>query len=231
MHKYHKIPNIFERDCTRGKNGVLLDGVYTSPELALLADCPVWRFTEKVDGMNIRVMWDGVRVSFGGRTDNAVLPTPVIDKLTEYFGGEDKEELFEQRFGDREVILFGECYGGRIQAVGPKYGALDFILFDVSWNGSYLPYDKTQEIAEYFGLRTVPVVGEGTLGQGIEYVRRAPRSLLSEDAPMEGVVAKPVVDLYGSGGARVLCKIKTRDFPPHYAGGAETETDEGSGSV
>lgn len=206
MHKYHKIPNIFERDCTRGKNGVLLDGVYTSPELELLADCPVWRFTEKVDGMNIRVMWDGVRVFFGGRTDNAALPAPVIDKLTEYFGGEDKEELFEQRFGDREVILF-----------------------DVSWNSSYLPQDKVQEIAEYFGIRTVPVVGEGTLGQGIEYVRRAPRSLLSEDAPMEGVVAKPMVDLYARSGARVLCKIKARDFPPHYAGGAET--DEGSGSV
>lgn len=56
-------------------------------------------------------------------------------------------------------------------------------------------------------------------------------ALLSEDAPMEGVVAKPMVDLYGGGigGARVLCKIKTRDFPPHYAGGAET--DEGSESV
>ena len=188
MHKYHKIPNIFERDCTRGKSGVLLGGVYTSPELELLADCPVWRFTEKVDGMNIRVMWDGVRVIFGGRTDNAVLPDPVIDKLTEYF-----------------------------------------ILFDVSWNSSYLPQDKVQEIADYFGIRTVPVVGEGTLGQGIEYVRRAPRSLLSEDAPMEGVVAKPMVDLYVRSGARVLCKIKARDFPPHYAGGAET--DEGSGSV
>ena len=229
MHKYHKIPNIFERDCTRGKKGVLLDGVYTSPELELLADHPVWRFTEKVDGMNTRVMWDGVRVSFGGRTDNAVLPAPVIDKLTEYFGGEDKEELFEQRFGDSEVILFGECYGGRIQAVGPKYGALDFILFDVSWNGSYLPYDKVQEIAEYFGIRTVPVVGEGMLGLGIEYVRRAPRSLLSEDAPMEGLVAKPIVDLYGSGGARVMCKIKARDFPPYCAVGSET--DEGSGVV
>lgn len=189
----------------------------------------MWRFTEKVDGMNIRVMWDGVRVFFGGRTDNAALPAPVIDKLTEYFGGEDKEELFEQRFGDREVILFGECYGGRIQAVGPKYGDVDFILFDVSWNSSYLPQDKVQEIADYFGIRTVPVVGEGTLGQGIEYVRRAPRSLLSEDAPMEGVVAKPMVDLYARSGARVLCKIKARDFPPHYAGGAET--DEGSGSV
>ena len=106
---------------------------------------------------------------------------------------------------------------------------MDFILVDVSWNSSYLPQDKVQEIAEYFGIRTVPVVGEGTLGQGIEYVRRAPRSLLSEDAPMEGVVAKPMVDLYARSGARVLCKIKARDFPPHYAGGAET--DEGSGSV
>ena len=48
---------------------------------------------------------------------------------------------------------------------------------------------------------------------------------------MEGVVAKPIVDLYGGGigGARVLCKIKARDFPPYSAVGAET--DEGSGVV
>ena len=46
-----------------------------------------------------------------------------------------------------------------------------------------------------------------------------------------GVVAKPMVDLYGGGigGARVLCKIKARDFPPYCAGGAEA--DEGSGVV
>lgn len=223
MHKYQKIPNIFERDCTQGKNGQLLDAAYTSPELEMLAESPIWIFTEKVDGMNIRVMWDGVRVSFGGRTDNAVLPAPVIEKLTEYFGGEDKEELFEQRFGDREIILFGECYGGRIQAVGPKYGDVDFILFDVSWNGSYLSYDKMQEIAEYFGVRSVPAVGVGTLGQGINYVRMAPRSTLSETAPMEGVVARTLLPLCRADGSRVVCKIKTRDFPPLGGGTAGSE--------
>ena len=212
MHKYQKIPNIFERDATPGAGGKLIPNAFTSPELELLGEQPVWYFTEKVDGMNIRVMWDGVRVSFGGRTDKAVLPAPVVEKLTEYFGGEDKEELFEQRFGDGEVILFGECYGGRIQAVGPKYGPVDFILFDVSWNGTYVPAGRMQEIAGYFGIRTVPVVCWGSLAMGAAFVRTAPRSRLSDDAPMEGVIARTLPDLYRADGSRVICKIKARDF-------------------
>lgn len=67
--EYTKIPNIFKREMY-GKNK-LIEGEYSTPELEYLSDA-LWEFTEKVDGTNIRIVWDGYRVSFAGRTDKEV---------------------------------------------------------------------------------------------------------------------------------------------------------------
>ena len=131
--EYTKIPNIFRRD---EKTNKLLEGVYSTDELRLLENV-TWQFTEKVDGTNIRVIWDGYRVSFAGRTDKATIQPHLLKRLEELFGGEDKEEIFEQNFGKKEVILFGEGFGEKIQKGGELYGSVDFILFDV-WIGMWL---------------------------------------------------------------------------------------------
>ena len=34
------------------------------------------------------------------------------------------------------------------------------------------------------------------------------------DLPMEGIVARPAVEMRSRGGDRVICKIKWRDFKP-----------------
>ena len=226
MTEYIKIPNIFKRE-TFGKNK-LLYGEYSSEELKYLSRCE-WTWTEKVDGTNVRVLWDGYRVSFMGRTDRAQLPKDLEAKLTELFGGTDKEELFEQTFGQKPVILFGEGYGGKIQGVGPQYGAVDFILFDVMVGKQigvdlyfdrdmYLMRESVEGIADVFGLKVVPIVGRGTLEQGIEYVKTHPMSTLG-DLPMEGIVARPAVEMRNRGGDRVICKIKWRDFKPEVTEG------------
>ena len=54
--EYTKIPNIFKRE-EFGKNR-LIEGDFSSDELEYLAD-NLWVWTEKVDGTNIRVIWDG----------------------------------------------------------------------------------------------------------------------------------------------------------------------------
>ena len=66
MTTYQKIPNIFLREAGEKKRIVL--GAYSSFELEALKDAE-WVCYEKIDGTNIRVIWDGYRVSFAGRTD------------------------------------------------------------------------------------------------------------------------------------------------------------------
>lgn len=205
--EYTKIPNIFKRE--EHGNNKLIEGDYSTPELEYLANVP-WVWTEKVDGTNIRVVWDGHSVSFGGRTDKAQIPAHLVNKLNELFGGTNKEEIFEQKFGETPVILFGEGFGEKIQKGGGLYGAVDFILFDV-FCGMWLKRDAVEDIADTFGIRAVPIVNTGTLPEAVEYIRQHPKSSL-RDAELEGIVCRPLHELADRRGNRIIVKIKCRDF-------------------
>lgn len=210
MSEYHKIEGLWKRDVNTRK---LIPGEYRNPVVGMLANIH-WIFTEKVDGANIRVIWDGHKVSFAGRTDKAAIPKPLLDRLEERFGGEVAEQIFEEHFGDKQVVLYGEGYGAKIQKGGGLYRKdNDFILFDVKVNGKYLEDADMREVATYFGIDTVPVALRGTIWDAIEYVKDRPLSLIAEESyVMEGVVGRPMRNLYDANGNRVIVKIKVRDM-------------------
>lgn len=210
MRTYEKIETIYARDMEGTKK--LIPGTFRNQTIEFLKD-NCWEWTEKVDGTNVRVFWDGHAVTFGGRTDKAQMPVPLVNKLNEYFGGETNAQIFEQAFGEREVILFGEGYGKGIQAAGKAYNpdGVDFILFDVLIHDNYQPRESVEGIAEMFGVKAVPVVGHGTLEQAVEYVKGHPQSTMG-NVEMEGVVCRPSVELRDRAGNRVIVKIKWHDF-------------------
>lgn len=207
MIKYHKIETVFERS---EENKKLIWGKYRNPTFEYLKNNE-WIFTEKVDGTNIRVYWDGHNVQFGGRTEKAEIPNHLLDKLNSLFGGNVNEEMFEQRFGEKEVILFGEGYGEKIQTNGYIDG-VDFILFDVMISGNYQPRAVVEEIASYFSISVVPIALTGTLEAGIQYVSNNPNSIINCSRKMEGIVGHPVVDLNTRTGERVIVKLKYEDL-------------------
>lgn len=207
--EYHKIDGIFERD---EKTKKLIEGKWRREEIEYLKDLEWW-FTEKVDGTNIRIYWDGHRVSFNGRTDKAQIPAHLTNRLIELFGGESNEELFEQKFGATEVELVGEGYGIKIQNGGLYRDDVDFILFDVKIGENWQPRESVKDIAAYFGIDVVPVVCIGTIQDGIDYVKTKPMSVLGKkEAPMEGVVGRPRIELQNRVGHRAIIKIKARDW-------------------
>lgn len=129
MVEYNKIDAVYERDMDGTKK--LIPGKFRNPTVEYLAKNQ-WMFTEKIDGTNIRVHWDGHKVEFGGRTESAQIPAKLVTYLNATFGGNTNEEIFEQKFGENEVILFGEGYGPGIQKGGGLYRKeVSFILFDV----------------------------------------------------------------------------------------------------
>lgn len=205
--EYVKIPNIFKRE-TYGKNR-LIEGDFSTPELEFLQNTK-WQFTEKVDGTNVRIIWDGHVVSFKGRTNKSQIPTYLLEKLEELFGGESKEELFEQTFGEREAILFGEGYGGKIQG-GSAYGPVNFILFDVYVGGFWLQRPMVDQVAGVFGIKVVPAIMYGSLSDGVAFIKTHPKSML-KDGEMEGVVGRPMIQMFTRNGERIMVKIKCRDF-------------------
>jgi len=215
MKEYHKIKTIFKRDMNN--KGRLIEGVYSLYEFEYLKNNK-WIFTEKVDGTNIRIMWNGEKVVFGGKTDNAQIPVFLFYKLRELFEG-DKIELFKQNFVDKEgnsfsdVCLYGEGYGAKIQKGGGNYikDGVDFVLFDVKIGNWWLQRKNVEDVANHFGLRIVPVIGEGTLNDMIEKTRQGFKSQWG-DFVAEGIVAKPEVELFTRNGKRLITKIKCKDF-------------------
>jgi hypothetical protein len=209
MKPYHKIETLFERDIEGSKK--LIEGKFRNECVEYLANNQ-WTFTEKVDGTNVRVHWDGQKVSFGGRTDNAQMPMPLMERLAVLFGGNTNEELFEQTFGEKEVTFYGEGYGGKIQSGSLYKATQDFILFDILIGETWLTREAVEGIAKTFNLDVVPVVLVGTVQDAVEYVKTKPMSLIGNGKESEGVVGVPNARLTDFRGDRIIVKIKTRDF-------------------
>jgi hypothetical protein len=243
METYHKINAPFMRDMdgTRtGQKGKLIVGEWSRPEFEYLADNE-WEFTEKVDGTNIRVhLKDGDKddplapfaVLFGGRSDSAVIPDPLLNALKAIFGvgdatitGKIQDWMRENSLTD--VTLFGEGYGPKIQGGGKYRNDHSFVLFDVKIGDFWLDRDSVEDIAEKLGIESVPVIGTGTLQSAINIVRGETWMKYGQiqmpmgqgrldsqwgDFEAEGIVARPAVPLFDRMGNRIITKIKAKDF-------------------
>lgn len=207
LNEYHKIETLFERD---EKTKKLIEGKYRNATVEYLKNNK-WQFTEKIDGTNIRVYWDGHKVSFHGRTDKAQIPADLVNRLNELFGGEINEQLFEQKFGETEVTLVGEGYGEKIQNGGVYRKGQDFILFDVMIAGNWQSRESVEDIARTFNLDIVPIVLDGTIQEAVDYVKAKPKSKFGT-ADSEGVVGRPIVEMQDRTGHRIIVKIKVKDF-------------------
>jgi len=218
MTEYHKIQSVFKRD--PGNMRSLLEGQWALPEFELLKDLE-WIWTEKIDGTNIRVMWKKCSTSiglpnvvcFGGKTDKAQIPTPLLETLQNIFI-EDKMGI---EFSDTEVCLYGEGYGKKIQKGGNYLpDATDFILFDCRIGRWWLTKEALEEIAERLSIKIVPIVGSGTLLEAVEYCKKGFKSTIAhnKDYDAEGLVLNPKLELFDRAGHRIITKIKTKDFNP-----------------
>lgn len=208
--EYHKIQTIFKRDMA-SKTKSLIVGDWTKPEFEYLAN-NVWQFTEKVDGTNIRVSLFHGEIAFGGRTDAAAIPAPLVGRLNERFMSADGKEKLMAAFPDCEAILYGEGYGPKIQKGGGLYRAdQDFVLFDVRVGHWWLGRSDVEDVATKLGLDVVPIIGEGTLHSAVIHARAGIRSTWG-DFEAEGIVARPKVELKTRSGERLIAKIKCRDF-------------------
>ena len=208
MVEYNKIDTVFNRD-TYGTKRLIVDS-WRNEAVEYLKDSR-WQFTEKFDGTNIRVIWDGHSISFAGRTDKAIIPQHLLEYLNKTFSTQEVEQLFEQVYGDKQVILFGEGYGYKIQNGGSYRNDVSFILFDVMIGANYQERQWVQETAVMLGIDVVPIVLEGTIEEAIEFVKKHPKSTVGT-AFMEGVVGRPAVELRDRTGKRIIVKIKYSDF-------------------
>lgn len=211
MIEYPKIQTLYDRDPKTFK--VMTDRVRL-PEFNLIKS---WFITEKVDGTNIRVEWfaSEKRLVFGGRTDNAQMPTNLMVYLQETF----KPETFA--CFENDMILFGEGYGEKIQKGGGNYRkGVSFRLFDVLIGKWWLEPDSILDIANKLNIETVPDLGFITTLPESKFELEVVTGSKSKTAEwdggagcqMEGIVARSCPLLFTRKGDRLIWKLKFKDF-------------------
>ena len=185
--------------------------IYREPELEYLAKNP-WTYKRKLNGENMRVLWDGDQAIWNGRTNNF---TPNRE-TTEYMNSTFAEEIFEEKFGrDKQVLLFGERMAPGAQGNELGLEKTEFVLFDVKIANVWLEPESVRAIAEYFRLRTCY-----DFMRSIDKARNYTESLeklielcsVGDFSEWEGIVAIPATGVFNRKGERIICKIKNQDY-------------------
>lgn len=214
MSEYHKIETLYERDEKTFRLRPEL--ILKNPTYRLLK---TWQFTEKIDGTNIRCIWKPYHIgtgepakalTFGGKTDNAQIHADLIRWLYENVSATTLTEIFP----DTEAVIYGEGYGAGIQKGGDYSPTKKFIVFDVLvGNKWWLNWENVCDVAAKLHLDVVPFIGEMPLEQATEMVRQGFQSRLNGGkAKAEGLVGRPAETLFDKKGARLIVKLKTKDF-------------------
>ena len=205
MIEYPKIQTIWKREAERPCH--IIPGEFSRPEFGSINR---WHVTEKIDGMNVRVCWDGENVDFRGRTDRAEMPKGLMAHLQETFTVEKMKEKFPG-----PVILFGEGYGAKIQKGGNYSPDQKFVLFEVLVDEWRLEPDNIKDIAGCLGINNVPFLGIMSTEEAVAQVNTLKwSSKLAEtpDAAPEGIVCRSIPTLFNRRGECVMWKLKIKDY-------------------
>lgn len=113
--------------------------------------------------------------------------------------------------------LYGEGYGGKIQKGGYYRKDNSFIGFDVKVNDSYLLRANRDEIFKKLGADIVPYMGQFTIDEAIEFVKKGFKSKIAQEEHLaEGLVLRTPMGLKSHNGQRIIFKVKTCDWNKYY---------------
>lgn len=218
--EYPKIDTLFDRDQKTFK-------VDTTKVRRIEFDhIKQWILTEKINGMNIRILFfkDGT-IKFVGKTNDAVIPAELLKYLQETFTP-DKLKLVFRNDPTKEicdVCIIGEGYGARIVAGSGIYGKTpSFRLIDCYIAPFWLERTSLEDIAKKLGIKCVPIIGTlnnfpRTRAELREAITNSIVAKQENDNCIlpEGIVAMPLKQFFDRQGRRIMWKLKFSDFPNH----------------
>lgn len=190
------------------------------PETAALHFIPLSElvFTEKIDGTNM-----GIRVTNGLVTH--------IQKREHICIREDKTDTFYFEVGDmiskiiedkkieqlKDVIIYGELCGEKIQKGGNYFPCRKFIIFDIydTTLNRFFTWDAVTHFAAELGIETVPEINYDKADLSVANVKEfilGQKSVFNPDFGAEGMVIRHRKDTLPF--RRWMAKIRKKDFNP-----------------
>jgi hypothetical protein len=152
------------------------------------------------------------------------------EKKVVFFAGGEPYNNFIKLFNEQELlvkflenftedlIIFGEAYGGKQQAMKHVYGPdLKFVAFDVKLNNKWLPVPYAESICKSLGIEFVWYEKIATDLDLIHKIRdgysvQANRNGMGDDKFGEGIILKTVNLYFDDRGERVIAKHKREEF-------------------
>lgn len=229
---YGKTENLLARDEETHK---LIPGQYRSRAFEQVGH---WLLTEKIDGTNIRVVFNReTGYDVRGRTDAASLPPLFVEEALPGLSADrllaaiDEIDPKGKAYG---MVVYGEGYGPGIQKGGGAYAkkkslrVFDVLLLREDGSGDlWGRFEDVEVVANLTGLLTVPVISSWVNTESIiSYVQSGPLSIVGAASDpdgylagtagtfpvMEGVVARTDPYLFTQWGGRVMFKLKGKDL-------------------
>jgi len=212
MIHYPKIETLYERD----KETFKVTDVFKLPEFGLI-DPKRWIFTEKIDGMNMRISPLVAGLDVRGRGDNAQIPDDLTKYIYEKLGNlslwKDTFKFEELPQEETDITLFGEGFGAGIQKGGGYSKEKKFILFDVKVGDWWLEWDDVEDVGDKMDIPCAPAVFVKDRWEMEEAVRAGIDSIIDGAShKSEGVVARTNPTLFTRYGTRLMWKLKTKDY-------------------
>lgn len=160
MHFYPKISSPYKR--TDPKSKAVNTEVYVDETAKLLSNIEYYA-TEKVDGTNLNIIYDGDKVSYEGHTDKTDWNPEVAKWIEDKFvNNESFNQMCEQKFGTKTIYFSGELIGPKIQSNLYKLDDYKFVCFDISElrgdNRIWYSRGALEGICTDFGMQFSPAV-------------------------------------------------------------------------
>lgn len=167
---------------------------------------------EKIHGTSANVKQKGLSApltfSSGGAAHQAFL---------NIFDVEDIQARFNT-FGQDDVEIYGEAYGGKMQKMSHIYGPdLKFVAFEVKIHEMVLNVPDAHEVAnklgfEFVDYKKIPAILEAINAERDRNSVQAIRNGMGEGKSREGIVLRPIEELITKTGNYVLVKHKSDVF-------------------
>lgn len=213
---YPKINTLWKRG---GPKNHIIPGDYARPEFEYLAYTMPFVWTEKLDGTNTRLYWNGQVVRIGGRTDNAQWNPRVYEALQAIAN----PLAFEHVYGKKHVVLYGETFGAGIQKGGGYGPDVMFRPFDVrfgtedgiSQNSPFAGRAKIIEISRALDVEPVSILSLDTIDYAWGKMVNGRYDSTYPGHELEGIVGRPEVPLYVANHESLtplMVKMKYRDI-------------------
>ncbi len=154
-----------------------------------------WYVTEKLDGTSCTYFYDGEKFGVCGR--NYEYKFNETNSLWKFAIDNDLPKKFKELYDEIQIkfCIQGELIGNGIQKNKYKLNKQEFYAFNLydSDNMDYGNFDSLYDVAERFGIKTVPVLDEDfnlpdTYEELLKYAEG--KSMLNNQTEREGIVVR-----------------------------------------